>query len=711
MNSSAFRYQPALDGLRAVSVLLVLLFHTGVSWLPGGYLGVSVFFTLSGYLITSLLLVEHRSTGTISLGGFYARRVRRLLPASLLGLALVLVARSFGAFSEVPGLRADVIGAIFQVINWVQLAGSTSYSDLFGSTTSPLEHYWSLAIEEQFYWVWPVVMLVLLRRWGRSWISVAVVTMTAVLSVGAVVIAQVFGPDAAYWATPARLPEILIGASLACVTRWPRHADSPADRRGRARGGPVPAWVGLWAPVALVAVLAAAVTFPSGSGPAYEGLLPVFALVTALLIAGLQVPGQAACILSWRPLVSIGKVSYGLYVFHWPVFVLLRERGWDLTTPGGMLVAAAITTLLTVVSYRLVERPVRSSSWTPLPTYRLAAAVSAVVLVAGIVMAPPTRGIEADDELLAAVSIVPSDGSLAPLGPLGPQGLVDSVPSSDGSGPVASTVPSPESPTVSSTVSPTVSSPESPTVSSTVSPTVSTTVPLVVPLGPSPLRPVRVITAGDSTLLYVAEGLATWAVQHPDQAQISVQWCQGCTFLLDPEIVTFPIEGMLDNSRRVIGEELPSAVGRLQPDVVMLMATVNEVADRQWSVAEGPLGPRDPRFRERMRLAYLDLTMRMIAAGAPKVVWVVPPTPVNTWNEPAMNEPGRFDVHHDVLREVVGTFAADVHLVDLDAWLTAAGHADDPAWREDGVHLTEAGAAILAEQFLGPWLVGVALSR
>jgi lysophospholipase L1-like esterase len=222
---------------------------------------------------------------------------------------------------------------------------------------------------------------------------------------------------------------------------------------------------------------------------------------------------------------------------------------------------------------------------------------------------------------------------------------------------------------------------------------------------------VRVLTAGDSTLLYVSEGLAEWALRHPDQAQISVQWCQGCTFLLEPDIVTFPIEGMLDNSRRVIGDELLASVGRLQPDVVMLMATVNEVADRQWSVEEGPLGPGDPRFRERMHLAYLDLTMRLLAAGAPRVVWVVPPTPVNVWNEPAMNEPGRFETHHEVLREVVATFAADVHLLDLDAWLTAAGHADDPAWRADGVHLTETGAAVLAEQFLGPWLVTEALLR
>lgn len=723
MNSSTFRYQPALDGVRAVSVLLVLLFHTGVAWMPGGYLGVSVFFTLSGYLITSLLLAEHRSTGSISLGGFYARRVRRLLPASLLCLALVVVARGFGAFAEVPGLRADVIGAVLQVINWVQLAGSTSYADLFGATTSPLEHYWSLAIEEQFYWIWPVVIAVLLRRRGRSNLSSAVLMLTIVMSTAAVVIAQVFGPDAAYWATPARLPEILIGASLACVMRWPRRPGSRAERSGADRGGPVPMWMGMWAPVALVLVIAAAATVPAGSGPAYEGLLPVFAVLTASLIAALQVPGQAACILAWRPLVAIGKVSYGLYLFHWPVFVLLRERGWDLTAPGGMAVAAAITALLTVISYRLVEQPVRLSTWRPVPTFRVAAIVSAVVLVAGIVVAPPVGGIEADTELLASVSIAPAEGSLAPLAltssnsstPVNPQ--TPTAPQI----PVTPQIPQipqipPNSPdswtSATTTTSPQASSnPQTPTTaqipqSSSIP---STPVVLSIPLGLAPPRPVRVLTAGDSTLLYVAEGLANWAVRHPEQAQVSVQWCQGCTFMLDPEIVTFPIEGLLDNSRRVIGNELPGAVGRLQPDVVVLMATVNEVANRQWSSGEGPLGPRDPRFRERMRSAYLDLTMRLLGAGAPEVVWVIPPTPINEWSQPEMNEPGRFAVHHEVLREVVKTFAADVQLVDLNAWLTAAGHADDPAWRADGVHLTDVGAAMLAEQFLGPWLVDAAL--
>ena len=137
----SFGHQPALDGLRGVAVVIVLLFHAGLPWLSGGYLGVSVFFTLSGYLITSLLLTEHARSGRVSLGAFYGRRMRRLLPASTLCVALIIAARAFGAFAQVEGLRGDMVGALLQSFNWVKLAKGQSYGNLFLGGTSPLEHY------------------------------------------------------------------------------------------------------------------------------------------------------------------------------------------------------------------------------------------------------------------------------------------------------------------------------------------------------------------------------------------------------------------------------------------------------------------------------------------------------------------------------------------------------------------------------------------
>ncbi len=159
-------YQPALDGVRALAVVAVLLFHGGVSWLTGGYLGVSVFFTLSGFLITTLLVRETATSGRVDAGRFYARRARRLLPASLVCIAAVCVLAAAGAFKGVSGLRRDVLGALLQVFNWVKLGSGQSYADLTTAASGlrhPLDHYWSLSIEEQFYWVWPVAVLGLVR--------------------------------------------------------------------------------------------------------------------------------------------------------------------------------------------------------------------------------------------------------------------------------------------------------------------------------------------------------------------------------------------------------------------------------------------------------------------------------------------------------------------------------------------------------------------
>ena len=190
---SEFARQPALDGVRALAVALVLLFHQG--WLSGGYVGVSVFFTLSGYLITSLALVEHDRTGRLDVRAFYGRRIKRLLPASLVCLVGVVVLAFTGVFDAVEHLRRDLWGALLQVYNWVSLSGDLSYAELVGgdeATRSPLDHYWSLAIEEQFYWVWPLVLVVVLRHSPRgrtAWIAAG----TLVFAVAAPLIAGRLG--------------------------------------------------------------------------------------------------------------------------------------------------------------------------------------------------------------------------------------------------------------------------------------------------------------------------------------------------------------------------------------------------------------------------------------------------------------------------------------------------------------------------------------
>ena len=343
-------YQPALDGVRALAVAAVLLFHAEVPGFSGGYLGVSVFFTLSGYLITTLLLTEHATTGRISMPGFYARRVRRLLPASLVCLtAIVVISELTNVFAGVAELRRQVMGALLQVSNWVFLAGEGSYQQLFqqtGGTRSPVEHFWSLSIEEQFYWLWPPTMAFLLARCAtRRSRTLALGTLTLVFALAAPLIAARFGPDAAYWATPARVGEILMGALLALLLH------------GRA----VPRLAAWLAPVALFALAVCVATFPASGGPAYQGWLPAVAVGSALLVLGLQAESPVRRVLSTRPLVWLGGISYGVYLYHWPIYVIVDERrtgldGWRL-----VVVQLALTLAIAEISFRLIERPIRSA--------------------------------------------------------------------------------------------------------------------------------------------------------------------------------------------------------------------------------------------------------------------------------------------------------------------------------------------------------------
>jgi peptidoglycan/LPS O-acetylase OafA/YrhL len=667
-----------------VSVALVLAFHAGIPFVPAGYLGVSVFFTLSGYLITGLLLREFETNGRIDLGRFWSRRLRRLLPASLTCLLAIVVARLWGAFARVDDLQGEVSSAVFQVYNWTRLAGSQSYADLFATSPSPVEHYWSLAIEEQFYWCWPLVLWGLLsvaRRRRRS-VTPMVALLTALLCAGAVVIALTGGSDAAYWATPARLPEILVGAALSCVLT---------------RRRPSGTWLSWLAPCCLAAIAVLSCTWPSASGPAYRGWLPAFALLSAGLILGLQRPGVLRSMLAWRPLVAAGRISYGLYLFHWPVFVVLRERGWDLSAPAGFTVGLTVTIALATASFVLVERPVRGASWPARATVPAAVTACLAVLVAAQVAGPTQSVVRADDGLLAAAAIEPAE-SIEPL-----------IPATTTTSAALTTpaTPWPASPASVSPSSPPISSSRALAVSttSTTVVTATTSFPLTVGYEVAPPRPVRMLVVGDSTALYAGEGLAAWTLAHPEAGQVSVVWYPGCTFLLEPEMVTFDLPHVVDDSRETVLRRMPAAIGELQPDVVLLMVTMNDVADRRWSDLEGALSPFDPRFVDRMSDAYAALTDQILASGVGSVAWVIPPVPNHLWLEPEMNDPARYTVQHGVIRDLASRYPAGVSVVDLDAWLALGGHATDPWWRADGVHLTPESALALAEQYLGPLLV------
>jgi peptidoglycan/LPS O-acetylase OafA/YrhL len=368
-----FSYQPALDGVRGLAVAFVLAFHLGVPWATGGYLGVSVFFTLSGFLITSLLLAEHEQAGRIDIRAFYLRRARRLAPAALVCIGGVTALLATGVLQERTGARAEVFSATFEAANWHALLAGQSYADLF-LAPSALAHFWSLAIEEQFYVVWPVTFAALAawaaRRRRRSSLSTALVTLFIAFAVLSPVTARWWSADAAYYASWARFGEILAGAALASLLA----------RRT------LPARAGLLAPLCLAAIVGLCATTPAGTGWAYAGGLPIFALLSAGLIAGVQVDGPVRSALGWHPLVALGVISYGVYLFHWPVFLVLDEQrtGLDGLALGALRVAVTLALARTV--FAILERPVRARVLLARPSRFLMSAGAAVVVVAVAVL-------------------------------------------------------------------------------------------------------------------------------------------------------------------------------------------------------------------------------------------------------------------------------------------------------------------------------------
>ena len=691
-------YQPALDGVRALAVIAVLLFHGGVSWMTGGYLGVSVFFTLSGYLITSLLVRETHRSGRVDAGRFYARRARRLLPASLVCLAAVCVLASTGAFQGVSGLRRDVLGALLQVFNWVKLNSGESYADLTTAASGlrhPLDHYWSLSIEEQFYWVWPVAVLGLVRlgrRWPRWTLLRAVGVLYVLSAVAAPVIAWVWGPDAAYWATPARASEILAGALLACW--W---SVRPAERS-------TPAALGWLAVPCLVALGVTCVTFPAGSGLAYRGALPLIGLLSAGLILGLQADGPLRRVLSWRPLVAVGLVSYGLYLYHWPVFVLVDRQRWDLPFSALLGVKVAITTAITLLSYVVVERPIRlATRWPARRTLALGGLAMAVVGALVVIVPQPTKFYAVDTADAAQVAIdtapvaplVPSDGSPTTASPARP--------------PVTSpvVVPPPSIVEATTTGPPTTSTATPP--APTAAPAAPTTTVAVVPP-----RPVRILVIGDSTAEATGNGLVAWAKANPVMAQVSLEVREGCGFVLGGYVtgLGLPDRDVDKFCERWLTRDVPNAVARLKPDAVVLLTTSWDTLDRKLVAhTDQALPVDDPQVAPVVQAALADITATVLAEGASRAVWIRQPIADPEWFHMTggQRDPANHQVLYDEMAELAAANPA-VRVVDLAGWVESNGLATDEAARPDGVHWTPATAEEIAAGFLGPAIVRASLT-
>jgi peptidoglycan/LPS O-acetylase OafA/YrhL/lysophospholipase L1-like esterase len=668
--------QPALDGLRGLAVALVVAFHAGVPGTGGGYLGVSVFFTLSGFLITWLLIDEHGATGGVRIGAFYARRARRLLPASAATLVGIAVLARFGAWDGVADLRRDLVAGALQVFNWERLAGSGSYADLLaadGGMPSPVEHLWSLSIEEQVYWLWPLAFLVVARRCrarGTSLLGPLAIAAGAAIAV-APLIARTWGPDAAYWATPARLGEVLTGAAAAALASgrgaptWTRHAALPA----------------------LGAIVVASSTFPTGRGPAYDGWLPALSIVTAVLLLGLQHDGPATRALAWRPLVALGAISYGVYLVHWPIFTLLDEA--RLGVDGAALLGArlAATLLVAGACAALIERPIRASRLPTRPSLVVAGAATTLVALAALLVPsrPPATelaGSTVDPEAVAGAAIDPE-------GPTTPLAIVGAEPST-GSGAGEGTV-------------------------TTVRPADEGGVgvgPLVTDLAaPTPNRPVRILVFGDSTAEALGAGLARWAAANPTLAQVSILSADGCGFaqggvrvFADREVEIGP------RCDEHVDVRLPDTVGALRPDLVVFVPGGWDIADQRFGDGS-PEAPTDATYLARIVAGFDEATTDALDAGAGRVLWLAEPPTDPFWNPVVspQEDPDRHAALHGTMDALAAADPDRVGVADLAGWIEAVGWTDDRAARPDGVHLSAEAADELAQRWLGPTALAASL--
>jgi peptidoglycan/LPS O-acetylase OafA/YrhL len=350
---------PALDGLRALAVLVVVLYHGEVSALPGGFLGVEVFFVISGYLITALLVAERTGTGGTAYLRFWARRARRLLPALFALAAVVGTWWLVFHHDEVATIRGDIAGALTYVTNWYQIVVQQSYFEAMGRP-SPLRHLWSLAVEEQFYLIWPVALAGIWRLTGgrrsrMAWITLGLAAASAVLAMS--LYHPGADPSRVYYGTDTRAAGVLLGALLAIVVPpWRMRAAIP---RGGTRALDVIGLVGIGG--ILVMVLRVSELEPF----VYQGGFIVLDVLTVAAILALVHPCTTvwARIFSWEPLLWIGRRSYGIYLWHWPVFVLTRP-GVDIGLTGFPLLVLrlALTFGIAELSYRYVEMPVRNGA-------------------------------------------------------------------------------------------------------------------------------------------------------------------------------------------------------------------------------------------------------------------------------------------------------------------------------------------------------------
>jgi len=354
----------ALDGLRGIAVLLVVVYHFSPDHLPGGFIGVDIFFVLSGFLITSLLVTERDSSGRIHLRSFWVRRARRLFPALLIVIiAIGLHTLFYGNALAVDAIRNDGLASLFYVANWHFIISGQSYIEQFvGVDPSPFRHTWSLAIEEQYYLIWPLIVAAVgylwlrrVRRTNTSVRPVVVATGLVLTAISTLAMALLFNPNTdlsrVYYGTDSRSHLLLIGSVLGAMSAGVLEVRRRNSQFALIVGGSL----------ATIALIALALTVNLLDSWLYRGGYLGFAVLVALIIAGVGQPGvnPLAKLLSLRPLVGLGLISYGVYLWHWPIFLWVNPDNTGLNSGWLFALRSVLTLAVSIVSFLVIEQPIR----------------------------------------------------------------------------------------------------------------------------------------------------------------------------------------------------------------------------------------------------------------------------------------------------------------------------------------------------------------
>jgi peptidoglycan/LPS O-acetylase OafA/YrhL len=711
-----------LDGIRALSVLAIIAFHTGLNSVPGGFYGVDSFFVLSGFLITSLLVREWSGTGTIRLRRFWAGRARRLLPALFLLIAVIgIVLAVVPAVLATPNILGDALSTMFYVSNWYSIHNGVTYFSL-STQPSPLLHTWSLAIEEQFYLVWPLVVLGVLklgtsrrRRASRrpaeqhavdvlgggqlllvgpapvdddpAWTRrrrLHVLFVVAILgSLGSAILMAILAPNGyttrAYYGTDTRAQALLVGAAIAIgLTLW---KDGSA-RRWFTR------FTGVLALAAVAGTAALWATTSETSTFAFSGGFMVASLAAGAVVLGCATAPRSLVVwlLELPPLPQWGRISYGVYLWYWPVLLVMTGQRLHWGVYPLFLARVGVTVAIAALSYDLVEMPVRRGalkrwrSWVAAPI-GAALAISAV-FVSTLV---PVGAAELQGSQLAVTG--PTSTTTSTVAPSG-----------------AAATPGAPAPTTTTTTVPSYLSPALP-------PTPTTS---------SPSKPVKVLLVGDSIAGTLGVGLALQARQY--DVQIANEGTPGCSLSMQTQIkvlfYTVAPDAPCDVGKNPdsLFETWRKWVDAYNPDVVVYLArgeTFDQEVGGQWQ----NIG--QARFDGYLVDRYRQAVSVLGSKGASVVLLTSPyydsgTSPAGTpWPEDA---PGRVTTDNATMRQVATTTTAGsdgsrVYVFDLNA-VVSPGHAFSPTVDQinvrctDGVHFTQSGG-IYVGQRLAPELAAL----